>query len=149
MSEQELSPAERFAKAKKSKSYPSVDNFVKLLKFPMDEFQEQACRALAEGNGVLVAAPTGAGKTTLISILAGLSKATEGRAMVHGKDVQLDYAQTRRMLGVVPQELVFDPFFTVREALRFQSGYFGVQKNDAWIDELLDSLGLSDKANSS
>ena len=52
------------------------------------------------------------------------------------------------MLGVVPQELVFDPFFTVREALRFQSGYFGVTKNDAWIDELLDSLGLSDKANS-
>ena len=63
MSELELSPAERFAKAKKSKSYPSVDNFIKLLKFPMDEFQEQACRALAEGKGVLVAAPTGAGKT--------------------------------------------------------------------------------------
>jgi ABC-2 type transport system ATP-binding protein len=52
------------------------------------------------------------------------------------------------MLGVVPQELVFDPFFTVREALRFQSGYFGVTKNDAWIDELLDNLGLLDKANS-
>jgi ABC-2 type transport system ATP-binding protein len=68
--------------------------------------------------------------------------------MVHGKDVHLDYAQTRRMLGVVPQELVFDPFFTVREALRFQSGYFGVTKNDAWIDELLDNLGLLDKANS-
>jgi ABC-2 type transport system ATP-binding protein len=48
----------------------------------------------------------------------------------------------------VPQELVFDPFFTVREALRFQSGYFGVTKNDAWIDELLDNLGLLDKANS-
>ena len=63
MSEVELSPAERFAKAKKSKSYPLVESFVKLLKFPMDEFQEQACRALAEGKGVLVAAPTGAGKT--------------------------------------------------------------------------------------
>ncbi len=68
--------------------------------------------------------------------------------MVHGKDVHLDYAQTRRMLGVVPQELVFDPFFTVREALRFQSGYFGFAKNDAWIDELLNNLGLLDKANS-
>ena len=54
--------------------------------------------------------------------------------------------QARRKLGVVPQELVFDPFFNVREALRFQSGYFGVKHNDAWIDELLDSLGLADKA---
>jgi ATP-dependent RNA helicase HelY len=63
MNETELTPAERFAKAKKTKSYPLVESFVKLLKFPMDEFQEQACRALAEGKGVLVAAPTGAGKT--------------------------------------------------------------------------------------
>ena len=53
----------------------------------------------------------------------------------------------RRKLGIVPQELVFDPFFSVREALRFQSGYFGVPKNDAWIDELLEHLGLTDKAN--
>jgi ABC-2 type transport system ATP-binding protein len=64
-----------------------------------------------------------------------------------GSDVQTDYAQARRKLGVVPQELVFDPFFNVREALRFQSGYFGIKKNDAWIDELLESLGLTDKAN--
>jgi len=103
---------------------------------------------IAEGEFFGLLGPNGAGKTTLISILAGLNKATEGRVMVHGKDVHLDYAQTRRMLGVVPQELVFDPFFTVREALRFQSGYFGVTKNDAWIDELLDNLGLLDKANS-
>jgi ABC-2 type transport system ATP-binding protein len=66
--------------------------------------------------------------------------------LVHGHDVQKDYAQARRQLGVVPQELVFDPFFTVREALRIQSGYFGVKNNDAWIDELLSSLGLADKA---
>ena len=63
-------------------------------------------------------------------------------------DVQADYAQARRHLGIVPQELVFDPFFTVREALRIQSGYFGVKNNDAWIDELLESLGLADKAKS-
>jgi ABC-2 type transport system ATP-binding protein len=67
---------------------------------------------------------------------------------VHGSDVQTDYAQARRQLGVVPQELVFDPFFTVREALRFQSGYFGIRSNEAWIDELLDGLGLADKASS-
>ena len=90
--------------------------------------------------------PNGAGKTSLISILAGLSRATSGRVLVHGSDVVADYALTRRRLGVVPQELVFDPFFTVREALRIQSGYFGIKGNDDWIDELLASLGLADKA---
>jgi ABC-2 type transport system ATP-binding protein len=102
---------------------------------------------IEEGEFFGLLGPNGAGKTTLISILAGLAKATEGRVLVHGHDVQTDYAQSRRLLGVVPQELVFDPFFSVREALRFQSGYFGVKKNDAWIDELLESLGLADKAN--
>ncbi len=90
--------------------------------------------------------PNGAGKTTLISVLAGLARATSGTALVHGHNVQTDFAQARRQLGVVPQELVFDPFFNVREALRIQSGYFGVKNNDAWIDELLESLGLADKA---
>jgi ABC-2 type transport system ATP-binding protein len=91
--------------------------------------------------------PNGAGKTTLISILAGLAKATSGTVSVLGTNVNTQAAEARKKLGVVPQELVFDPFFNVREALRFQSGYFGVTNNDAWIDELLDSLGLSDKAN--
>src|SRR5687767_3368347 len=92
--------------------------------------------------------PNGAGKTTLISVLAGLVRPTSGRVKVRGHDVQADYAQARRQLGVVPQELVFDPFFNVREALRIQSGYFGVKNNDDWIDELLSSLGLADKAQS-
>jgi len=91
--------------------------------------------------------PNGAGKTTLISILAGLAKASGGRVLVQGHDVVTDYAEARRALGIVPQELVFDPFFSVREALKIQSGYFGVRNNDAWIDELLQSLGLADKAN--
>lgn len=91
--------------------------------------------------------PNGAGKTTLISILAGLTHATGGQVRVHGYDVVSQYAQARRQLGIVPQELVFDPFFTVREALRIQSGYFGVRRNDDWIDELLANLGLADKAN--
>ncbi len=91
--------------------------------------------------------PNGAGKTTLISILAGLLQPSSGHIKVQGLDVQTQSAQVRNILGVVPQELVFDPFFTVREALRFQSGYFGITGNDAWLDELLDCLGLADKAN--
>jgi ABC-2 type transport system ATP-binding protein len=91
--------------------------------------------------------PNGAGKTTLISILAGLLKSSSGAIRVHDLDVQTQSLKVRKLLGVVPQELVFDPFFSVREALKFQSGYFGVTGNDAWIDELLDNLGLADKAN--
>jgi ABC-2 type transport system ATP-binding protein len=104
--------------------------------------------AIEQGEFFGLLGPNGAGKTTLISILAGLVRPTAGRVLVHGHDVQKDYAQARRQLGVVPQELVFDPFFTVREALRIQSGYFGVKNNDDWIDELLASLGLADKAGS-
>ena len=90
--------------------------------------------------------PNGAGKTTLISILAGLTRPSGGRVTVMGHDVQRDVAAARKSLGIVPQELVFDPFFSVREALRIQSGYFGVRNNDAWITELLGELGLADKA---
>lgn len=90
--------------------------------------------------------PNGAGKTTLISVLAGLSRATGGQVKVLGHDVVSDYAAARRSLGIVPQELVFDPFFSVRESLVIQSGYFGVRHNGPWIDELLQGLGLADKA---
>src|SRR5436190_11332377 len=91
--------------------------------------------------------PNGAGKTTLISVLAGLARADRGSARVMGHDVRTDYRRARRMLGVVPQELVFDPFFTVRETLRIQSGYFGIRGNDAWIDEVMHHLDLTAKAN--
>jgi ABC-2 type transport system ATP-binding protein len=91
--------------------------------------------------------PNGAGKTTLISALAGLVRPDAGSLRVMGHDVQADYRAARRLLGVVPQELVFDPFFTVRESLKIQSGYFGIGDNDAWIDEILENLGLTSKAN--
>ena len=101
---------------------------------------------IEEGEFFGLLGPNGAGKTTLISILAGLARASSGRVRVHGHDVVDDYAAARRSLGIVPQELVFDPFFSVREALRLQGGYFGVHDNDDWIDELLANLGLADKA---
>lgn len=90
--------------------------------------------------------PNGAGKTTLISAMAGLSRLSSGQIRVMGHDVVKDAYAARMSLGVVPQELVFDPFFTVREALRFQSGYFGLKNNDVWIDEIIENLGLTDKA---
>ncbi|QEL57033.1 ABC transporter ATP-binding protein [Chromobacterium paludis] len=92
--------------------------------------------------------PNGAGKTTLISALAGLARPDSGSIRVMGHDVVANFKQARRALGVVPQELVFDPFLSVRETLRFQSGYFGLGRNEAWIDELLFKLGLADKADS-
>jgi ABC-2 type transport system ATP-binding protein len=101
---------------------------------------------IAPGEFFGLLGPNGAGKTTLISILAGLVRASGGTVRVMGHDVVEDYAEARRAIGVVPQELVFDPFFSVRETLRIQSGYFGQKANDGWIDELLANLGLADKA---
>jgi len=101
---------------------------------------------IAQGEFFALLGPNGAGKTTLINALAGLVRADRGKLSVMGNDVVADYRRARRALGVVPQELVYDPFFTVRETLRFQSGYFGLRKNDAWIDELIAKLGLEDKA---
>jgi ABC-2 type transport system ATP-binding protein len=107
---------------------------------------DQVSLDIEQGEFFGLLGPNGAGKTTMISMLAGLTRPSAGSVSVLGSDVQRDYAQARRKLGVVPQELVFDPFFNIREALRIQSGYFGVRNNDAWIDELLESLGLADKA---
>jgi ABC-2 type transport system ATP-binding protein len=90
--------------------------------------------------------PNGAGKTTLISIIAGLTRASSGTVSIMGHDVVAGYRKARRALGVVPQELVFDPFFTVRETLRITSGYYGIRANDRWIDELLENLDLTSKA---
>jgi ABC-2 type transport system ATP-binding protein len=101
-----------------------------------------------EGEFFALLGPNGAGKSTLINILAGLIKPTSGSVKVMGHDVIDDYQNARRSLGVVPQELVFDPFFNVREMLRFQAGYFGKgRENDDWIDEVIEGLDLQDKAN--
>ena len=102
---------------------------------------------IEQGEFFALLGPNGAGKSTLINLLAGLLRPTSGRLSVLGFDVQAQYADARSVLGVVPQELVFDPFFNVREMLRFQAGYFGRgRENDAWVDEVIECLGLTDKA---
>ena len=101
---------------------------------------------IEQGEFFALLGPNGAGKTTLISIIAGLARASSGSVKIMGHDVVADYRMARRQLGVVPQELVFDPFFSVRESLQISSGYYGVRNNDAWIDEILENLGLTSKA---
>jgi ABC-2 type transport system ATP-binding protein len=102
---------------------------------------------IQQGEFFALLGPNGAGKSTLINIMAGLLKPTQGKISVMGQDTVNDYQAARMALGVVPQELVFDPFFNVREMLRFQAGYFGRgRENDAWVDEVIESLDLTDKA---
>jgi len=101
---------------------------------------------IAQGEFFGLLGPNGAGKTSLIAIIAGLNRASGGSVRVMGHDVVTDYRAARRALGVVPQELVFDPFFSVRETLRITSGYYGLRHNDDWIDEILENLQLTGKA---
>ena len=91
--------------------------------------------------------PNGAGKSTLINIIAGLVRAERGSVSVLGHDVVREYRRARQALGIVPQELVYDPFFSVRELLRLQAGYFGCGRtHDDWIEQLLVTLDLAEKA---
>jgi ABC-2 type transport system ATP-binding protein len=100
---------------------------------------------IARGEIFALLGPNGAGKTTLISIVAGLLRASAGEVRVLGKDVVADYRETRRAVGLVPQEINFDPFFTVEESLRIQAGYFDVRLGEERLVEILDALDLTAK----
>lgn len=103
--------------------------------------------SIEQGEFFGLLGPNGAGKSTLINMMAGLVKPTGGSISVMGFDVNKEYQEARHSVGIVPQELVFDPFFNVREMLRFQAGYFGKDKsNDKWVDEVIERLDLTDKS---
>jgi ABC-2 type transport system ATP-binding protein len=125
---------------------PAIEAVQVVKRYPRVTALDGVSLRIEHGEFFGLLGPNGAGKTTLISIVAGLARASSGRVTVMGHDVAADYRRARRCLGVVPQELVFDPFFTVRETLRIQSGYFGLRRNDAWIDEVIANLDLGPKA---
>lgn len=107
---------------------------------------ESVSLTIPQGSFFALLGPNGAGKSTLISIIAGLVKADAGRVSIMGHDVVNDYAQARRAIGLVPQELIDEPFFSIQDLLRIQAGYFGFGSEQwPWIDELLTNLGLWDK----
>jgi len=127
-------------------SVPAIEARDVVKRYPRVTALDRVSLRIEPGEFFGLLGPNGAGKTTLISILAGLTRASSGRVTVLGHDVVGEYRLARRCLGVVPQELVFDPFFSVRETLRIQSGYFGLKHNDGWIDEVIANLDLGSKA---
>jgi ABC-2 type transport system ATP-binding protein len=126
---------------------PAVETEALVKRYPKVEALAGVSLRIEAGEIFALLGPNGAGKTTWISIVCGLARATSGHARVLGHDVVRDPMAARRIVGLVPQEVNFDPFFTPREVLRFQMGYFGVPADEGRIDELLAAMALSDKAN--
>ena len=103
--------------------------------------------AIPSGSIFGLLGPNGAGKSTLINILAGLVNKTSGKVTIWGFDQDVNPRQSRAAIGVMPQELNMDPFFTPRASLEVQAGLYGVPKAERWTDELLELVGLTDQAN--
>jgi ABC-2 type transport system ATP-binding protein len=127
---------------------PAVETESLIKRYPKVEALRGVSLRIEVGEIFALLGPNGAGKTTWISIVCGLTRASSGSARVLGHDVVSDAMAARRSVGLVPQEINFDPFFTSREVLRFQLGYYGLPPDDARIDEVLRALDLSAKADS-
>ncbi len=128
-----------------------IENLRKIYKSKSLSQQKEALRGInleiPQGSFYGLLGPNGAGKSTIINILAGLAKKTSGVINVNGFDIDKDEINVRRSIGVVPQEVVIDPFFSVRQTMEYYAGYFGVKKVDRRTDEILNALSLTDKAN--
>ena len=103
---------------------------------------------IEQGEILALLGPNGAGKTTLISIICGITTPSSGRITVAGHDTVSEFRATRSMIGLVPQEITLEPFETVRNTVRFSRGLFGLRRNDAHIDDILQKLSLWDKKDS-
>ncbi len=121
-----------------------VDSLMKA--YPKQRALDGVSLTIEAGEIFALLGPNGAGKTTLIGAVCGLVRKTSGTVKVFGIDLDVDPVTPRYQMGLVPQEINFDPFFTVRESLRIQQGYFGVAPDLARIDELLEALALTSKA---
>ena len=104
--------------------------------------------SIEKGSMIALLGPNGAGKSTLINILAGITNKSSGKAFINGFDLDKSINEAKLSIGVVPQELVMDPYFTPRETLNFQSGYYGLKKKNYITEKLLEILSLKEKANS-
>src|SRR3954465_11340290 len=118
-------------------SSPAVETRDLTKRYPKVDALRGVTLAIERGEIFALLGPNGAGKTTWISIVCGITRPTAGTCRVLGHDVVADPMPARRAVGLVPQEVNFDPFFTPREALRFQMGYFGVRPDEERIMEVL------------
>ena len=136
---------------KPQKSAIVIENLVKKYQKTKSGAENEALKSISlnipKGCIYGLLGPNGAGKSTLINILAGLTVKTSGKIIVEGNDQDDDQRKTRYSIGVVPQEVVLDPFFSVTEALEYHAGYYGIPKNKRKTKELIDALHLTDKAN--
>ncbi|MBC8337820.1 MAG: ABC transporter ATP-binding protein [Rhodospirillales bacterium] len=112
---------------------------------PVDALKDVSLK-IPRGSFFGLLGPNGAGKSTFINILAGLVVKTSGEARIWDHDIERDMRGARLSIGVVPQELNIDPYFTPRELLEVQAGLYGVRKQDRHTTEVLDAVGLADKA---
>jgi len=123
------------------KTYPGTRNS------PAKEALRGVALKVARGPIFGLFGPNGAGKSTFINILAGVTAKTAGTVRIWDRDIDRQSRDARAAIGVVPQELAVDVFFTPRESMEVQAGFYGVPKAEHHTDELLAALGLSDKAN--
>jgi ABC-2 type transport system ATP-binding protein len=121
-----------------------VDNLVK--DYPKQRALDGVSLSIAQGEIFALLGPNGAGKTSLIGCACGLVRKTSGGLRLFGTDLEVDPVTPRYSVGLVPQEINFDPFFTTRESLELQLGYFGLPRDRARVDELLGELDLTAKA---
>ncbi|MCA3269090.1 MAG: ABC transporter ATP-binding protein [Thalassospira sp.] len=128
-----------------------AENLVKIYSKSAKSAEKKALEGLSltipKGSMFALLGPNGAGKSTFINILAGLARKTSGRVVIDGLDIDADRIESKRRVGIVPQEINIDPFFTPREALEMHAGLYGVPAKQRRTDEILAALGLADKAN--